>query len=69
MVGNFEIMEAEGCIPTLEVNMQGHTMVIPQVYVLHCVGGELVIGITWLKKLKAHIVDYHSFDCGIKLTL
>jgi len=52
MVGNFEIMEAEGCIPTLEVNMQGHTMVIPQVYVLHCVGGELVIGITWLKKLR-----------------
>jgi len=60
MVGNFEMMEAEGYIPTLEVNMQGHTMLIPQVYVLYYAGGELVIGTTWLKKLKAHIVDYHS---------
>jgi len=31
MVGNFEMMEVEGCIPTLEVNMQGDTVVVPQV--------------------------------------
>jgi len=39
--------------------MQGHIMVVPQVYALHCVG-KLVIDTTWLKKLKDHIVDYHS---------
>ncbi|XP_057755398.1 uncharacterized protein LOC130974540 [Arachis stenosperma] len=60
MVGNFELMKVEGCIKALEVNMQGHKMIVPQVYVLHVAGGDLVLGTTWLKRLKAHIVDYDS---------
>ncbi|XP_072062290.1 uncharacterized protein [Arachis hypogaea] len=60
MVGNFDMMTVEGCIPTLEVTMQCIKVDIPKVYVLHVAGGDLVIGTTWLKTLKAHIVDYDS---------
>ena len=54
MVGNFDIMPVEGCIPPLEVSLQGYKVQIPEVYVLHVIEGDLVIGNTWLKQLKTH---------------
>ena len=60
MVGNFETMQVEGYIPKLEIKMQGHKVKIPHVYVLHVAGGDLVLGTTWLRTLKAHIVDYDA---------
>ncbi|XP_072071840.1 uncharacterized protein [Arachis hypogaea] len=60
MVGDFDVLEVEGYIPALEVNLCGCTVTIPDVFVLHIAGGDLEIGTTWLKTLKAHIVDYDS---------
>ncbi|KAJ1404859.1 Retrotransposon gag domain [Sesbania bispinosa] len=60
MVGNFDIMQVEGYVPALEVSMQGHNLQIPKVYVLQVAGGDLVIGATWLRTLKAHIADYDA---------
>ncbi|KAJ1377427.1 Aspartic peptidase domain superfamily [Sesbania bispinosa] len=60
MVGNFDIMQVEGCVPALEVSMQGHNLQIPEVYVLQVAEGDLVIGATWLRTLKAHIADYDA---------
>ncbi|XP_017442721.2 uncharacterized protein LOC108347805 [Vigna angularis] len=60
MVGNFDVMQVEGRLPSLEVSIQGHSINIPDVYVLHVAGGDLVLGATWLKTLKAHIVDYDA---------
>ena len=60
MVGNFDIMNVEGRIPSLDVSIQGHLIQIPEVYVLQVAGGDLVIGATWLRTLKAHIADYDA---------
>jgi len=60
MVGNFEVMIAEGFIPYLEITMPKYKVHIPEVYVVHVAGNDLIIGTTWLKQLKAHIVDYDS---------
>ena len=60
MVGNFETMTVEGYIPSLEVSLQGYKLQIPEAYVLHVAGGDLILGTTWLKQLKTHIVDYDS---------
>jgi len=38
--------------------MQGHSVQVLNIYELQVVGGDLGIGATWLKPLKAHIVDY-----------
>jgi len=32
MVGNFDVMPVEGCIPSLEVSLQGYKVQIPEVY-------------------------------------
>ncbi|XLU80481.1 hypothetical protein S245_003901 [Arachis hypogaea] len=60
IVGSFEVLPVEGRIASLDVNLSGCLVSIPEVYVLHVAGGELVIGSTWLQTLKAHIVDYNS---------
>jgi len=44
MVSNFETMEVEGFIPSLNVSIQGHHMHIPNVYLLHVAGGDLILG-------------------------
>jgi len=44
IVGNFDIMEVEGQIPFVQVEVQGQTLDIPNVYVLQVTGGDLVIG-------------------------
>jgi len=53
-------MEVDGYIPSLDVSIQGHNMHIPDVYLLHVAGGNLILGISCLKTLKAHIVDYNT---------
>jgi len=60
MVGNFEVMTVEGCIPSLEITMQDYKVHVPKVYVMHLAGCDLIIDTTWLKQLKAYIVDYDS---------
>nr|XP_025623830.1 uncharacterized protein LOC112716183 isoform X1 [Arachis hypogaea] len=60
MVGNFAIMDVEGRIPSLEVTLQVCKITIPEVFVLHVAGGDLVIGTPWLRTLRAHIVDYDA---------
>jgi len=60
MVGNFETMEVEGFIPSLNVSIQGHHMQIPNVYLLQVARGDLILGTSWLKTLKANIVDYDA---------
>ncbi|XP_025617181.1 uncharacterized protein [Arachis hypogaea] len=60
MVGDFDVLPVEGYLPALNVNLSGCYVTIPDVFVLHVAGGDLVIGTTWLKTLKAHIVDYDS---------
>jgi len=60
MVGKFETIEIKGYIPSLDMSIQGHNMHIPDVYLLHVVGGDLILGTSWLKTLKAHIVDYDT---------
>ncbi|XP_057746886.1 uncharacterized protein LOC130966135 [Arachis stenosperma] len=60
VVGNFDIMQVEGRIPLLEVTLQGYKVLVPDVFVLNVAGGDLVIGTTWLKRLRAHIVDYEA---------
>ncbi|XP_072080989.1 uncharacterized protein [Arachis hypogaea] len=60
IVGDFNILTVEEKIANLDINVAGCTISIPEVYVLHVVGGDLVIGTTWLMTLKAHIVDYNA---------
>jgi len=60
MVGNFDGMDVEGRIPSVQVKVQGQTLDIPNVYVLQVAGGDLVIGSSWLETLKGHIADYDS---------
>ncbi|XP_015933140.1 uncharacterized protein LOC107459423 [Arachis duranensis] len=60
VVGNFDIMQVEGRIPLLEVTLQGYKVLVPNVFVLKVAGGDLVIGTAWLKRLRAHIVDYEA---------
>ncbi|XP_072066649.1 uncharacterized protein [Arachis hypogaea] len=60
IVGSFEVLPVESHIASLDVNLSGCLVSIPEVYVLHVAKGELVIGSTWLQTLKAHIVDYNS---------
>ncbi|XP_025628112.1 uncharacterized protein [Arachis hypogaea] len=60
IVGDFNILTIEGKIANLDINVAGCTISIPEVYVLHVAGGDLVIGTTWLMTLKAHIVDYNA---------
>jgi len=60
MVGNFKSMIVEGCIKSLNVLIQGILVTRPEVYVLNVAGRDLVIGITWLKTLGAHIFYYNA---------
>ncbi|KAL1327056.1 uncharacterized protein [Arachis hypogaea] len=60
IVGDFNILTVEGKIANLDINVAGCTISIPEVYVLHVAGGDLVIGTTWLMTLKVHIVDYNA---------
>ncbi|XP_072062277.1 uncharacterized protein [Arachis hypogaea] len=60
MVGDFDVLPVEGCIGALEVDIVGCIVTIPDVFILHVAGGDLVIGTTWLKSLRAYIVDYDA---------
>ncbi|XP_072076713.1 uncharacterized protein [Arachis hypogaea] len=60
IVGNFDVKTVEGRIPSLEADFRGYAVIVPDVYVLNVAGGDLVLGTTWLKRLRAHIVDYDA---------
>ncbi|XP_016182574.1 uncharacterized protein LOC107624629 [Arachis ipaensis] len=60
VVGDFDVLTVEGCISKIDIHVQGCKITIPEVYVLHVAGGDMVIGTTWLETLKTHIVDYDS---------
>ncbi|XLU45189.1 hypothetical protein S245_040003 [Arachis hypogaea] len=60
IMGNFTVMSVERCISSVEISIQDCKVNIPEVYVLHLAGGDMVISTTWLKQLRAHIVDYDA---------
>jgi hypothetical protein len=57
LVGNGEIMTAEGVIRELPLNIQGNEMKIP-VYLLPVAGADVIIGAAWLATLGPHVADY-----------
>ncbi|GAU11620.1 hypothetical protein TSUD_346120 [Trifolium subterraneum] len=59
LVGNGEIMTAEGVIQELPLDIQGHKIHIP-VFLLPVVGADIVLGASWLATLGPHVADYAS---------
>ncbi|XLT82874.1 hypothetical protein S245_004673 [Arachis hypogaea] len=61
IMGNFTVMSVERCIPSMEISIiQDYKVNMPEVYELHLAGGDMVISTTWLKQLRADIVDYDA---------
>ncbi|GAU19157.1 hypothetical protein TSUD_79800 [Trifolium subterraneum] len=59
LVGNGEIMSAEGTIQKLPVEIQGHMIEIP-VFLLPIAGADVILGASWLATLGPHVADYAS---------
>ncbi|CAJ2662565.1 unnamed protein product [Trifolium pratense] len=59
LVGNGEIMTAEGMINQLPLDIQGHKLEIP-VYLLPVAGADVILGASWLATLGPHVADYAS---------
>ena len=59
MVGNGQTMTTEGVVLDLQLNIQGHDIVLP-VYLLPVTGADLVLGATWLATLGSHIANYET---------
>ncbi|MCH79841.1 retrotransposon protein, partial [Trifolium medium] len=57
LVGNGEIMTAEGMIKHLPLDIQGHKLEIP-VYLLPVAGADVILGASWLATLGPHVADY-----------
>jgi len=61
LVRNGHSLVAEGKIQKLEVSIQGYTLHLP-VYILPIFGADLVLGVSWLATLGAHISDYNTLQ-------
>jgi hypothetical protein len=59
LVGNGEIMTAEGMIKHLPLDIQGNKLEIP-VYLLPVAGADVILGASWLATLGPHVADYAS---------
>jgi hypothetical protein len=57
LVGNGEIMTAEGVIRKLPLEVQGHKLEMP-VYLLPVAGADVILGASWLATLGPHVADY-----------
>ncbi|CAJ2644785.1 unnamed protein product [Trifolium pratense] len=59
LVGNGEIMTAEGVIQNLALNIQGTELQVP-VFLLPVAGADVILGASWLATLGPHVADYAS---------
>nr|XP_027186266.1 uncharacterized protein LOC101496407 [Cicer arietinum] len=57
LVGNGQVLNAEGKIQQLPVQIQGQEIKIP-VYLLQISGADIILGSTWLATLGPHVADY-----------
>jgi hypothetical protein len=57
LVGNGDIMSAEGVIPKLPIEVQGHKLEVP-VFLLPFAGADVILGAKWLATLGPHVADY-----------
>nr|KYP73406.1 hypothetical protein KK1_006031 [Cajanus cajan] len=61
MVGNGHSMTAEGLIPDLKIEVQGHELHCP-VYLLPVAGADVILGAAWLATLGPHVADYSALQ-------
>ncbi|PNX96484.1 Ty3/gypsy retrotransposon protein [Trifolium pratense] len=59
LVGNGEVMTAEGIVKQLPLDVQGHRLQVP-VYLLPVAGADVILGASWLSTLGPHVADYAS---------
>jgi hypothetical protein len=59
LVGNGEVMTAEGVIQKLPLEIQGHKLEVP-VFLLPVAGADVILGASWLATLGPHVADYAS---------
>ncbi|CAJ2644751.1 unnamed protein product [Trifolium pratense] len=59
LVGNGEIMTAEGVIKQLPINIQSHKLEV-SAYLLPVAGADVILGASWLATLGPHVADYAS---------
>jgi hypothetical protein len=59
LVGNREIMTAEGMVKHLPLEVQGHKIDVP-VFLLPVAGADVILGASWLATLGPHVADYAS---------
>ncbi|MCI17006.1 hypothetical protein A2U01_0038153, partial [Trifolium medium] len=57
LVGNGQMLSAEGLIQQLPLNIQGQEVKVP-VYLLQISGADVILGSTWLATLGPHVADY-----------
>lgn len=60
-VGNGHTLKVEGCIPRLQLTVQGHSIIVP-VYLLRIEGPKLILREAWLATLGPHLVDYSAHN-------
>ena len=73
LVGNGQILKAEGLIQQLPLQIQGQQVTVP-VYLLHISGADVILGSNWLATLGPHVADYAAltlkfFHSGRFITL
>lgn len=61
LVGNGNTMVVEGLIKRLEVIIQNHVIKL-SIYLLPISGVDLVLGVSWLATLGAHISSYSNLS-------
>ncbi|MCH94215.1 hypothetical protein A2U01_0015172, partial [Trifolium medium] len=59
LVGNGQSLIVEGIVKQLQVEIQGHELIVPA-YLLPVSGADLILGSSWLATLGPHIADYAS---------
>jgi hypothetical protein len=59
-VGNGQSLTVEGMVKHLQVQIQGHELIVPAYYLLPVAGADLILGSSWLATLGPHIADYAS---------
>ena len=59
LVGNGDMMTAEGVIQDLPLKIQGNELKVP-VFLLPVAGADVILGAAWLATLGPHVADYAS---------
>jgi hypothetical protein len=64
LVGNGEIMNAEGVVQHVPLEIQGHKFETP-VFLLPVAGADVISGASWLATLGLHVADYASLTLKV----